>query len=94
LEGLIRLATEQDGHSIQAIYAPIVRDTVTSFELDIPTVAEMQARIRETLKSKPWLVYENGGEVIGYVYATKHRERAAYQWSVDVSAYVSANQRR
>src|SRR3954451_6792284 len=26
--------------------------------------------------------------IAGYVYASSHRERAAYQWSVDVSVYV------
>ena len=31
------------------------------------------------------------GEIAGYVYASPHRERAAYQWSVDVAAYVSAD---
>src|SRR5215216_1488431 len=31
----------------------------------------------------------------GYVYASSHRERAAYQWSVDVSVYMNpAYQRR
>src|SRR6478609_3022531 len=33
--------------------------------------------------------------IAGYVYASSHRERAAYQWSVDVSVYVHpAYQRR
>jgi phosphinothricin acetyltransferase len=31
--------------------------------------------------------------VVGYAYASKHRERAAYRWSVDVSAYVSERMR-
>jgi len=39
-------------------------------------------------------VAEQDGRVIGYAYAGKHRERAAYRWSVDVSAYVDAQARR
>jgi phosphinothricin acetyltransferase len=31
--------------------------------------------------------------VQGYAYASRHRERAAYQWSVDVSAYVREDAR-
>ena len=90
MTALIRLATESDAAAIQAIYAPIVQDTFISFEMDIPTVDEMRARVHKTLVAFPWLVCENEqGEVAGYVYASKHRERAAYQWAVDVTAYVS-----
>jgi L-amino acid N-acyltransferase YncA len=36
----------------------------------------------------PWLVCVDGRRVIGYAYASRHRERAAYRWCVDVSVYV------
>jgi phosphinothricin acetyltransferase len=91
---VIRLATEQDAAQIQAIYASIVRETAISFEFDPPTVEEMRQRIRKTLERLPWLVYEDRGAILGYVYASPHRERAAYQWSVDVSVYVRADARR
>lgn len=50
----------------------------------------MAARIA---KAHAWLTAEIDGAVAGYAYAAKHRERAAYQWSVDVSVYVSAQHR-
>ena len=87
---VIRLATEHDAAQIQAIYAPSVRDTAISFERAPPTVAEMRQRIRQTLDHVPWVVCEHRGEVQGYAYASAHRTRAAYQWSVDVSVYVHA----
>ena len=90
----IRLATGQDAAQIQTIYAPIVSQTAISFELEPPTVDEMRQRMAQTLAHLPWLVCEHGGEILGYVYASKHRSRAAYQWSVDVSAYVHAQRRR
>jgi phosphinothricin acetyltransferase len=40
------------------------------------------------------LLYEDGGEVLGYVYATQHRERAAYRWSVDTTVYVRQGRQR
>jgi L-amino acid N-acyltransferase YncA len=92
---IIRLATESDAEAIQAIYAPNVLNTVISFETEVPTVEEMCERIHKYLLTHPWLVCENGhGEIMGYVYASKHRERAAYQWSVDVTAYVSPKAQR
>lgn len=85
----IRSVTPEDADAVTAIYAPIVRETVVSFELDPPTVDEMRRRIVATVGRMPWLVgLDDLGAVCGYVYAGKHRERAAYQWSVDVTAYV------
>jgi phosphinothricin acetyltransferase len=84
----VRLVVENDAGAIQAIYAPYVRETVISFELDPPDIGIMRERIRQTIVYFPWLVCEHDGEIVGYAYASKHRERQAYQWSVDVTAYV------
>ena len=91
---LIRLAEEGDALQIAAIYAPVVRDTIISFEIEPPSVEEIARRVRDTLVRWPWLVCERDGEVLGYAYAGAHRSRAAYQWSVDVSAYVREYARR
>ncbi len=87
--GQIRVASRQDAEGILAIYAPIVSETSISFELEPPRVEEMQRRIETTLAKLPWLVCEADGQIMGYAYASRHRERAAYQWSVDVSVYVA-----
>ena len=94
----IRLASPEDGERVAAIYRPAVVERATSFELDPPSGAEMAERIARTLTRTPWLVAEHPdspGAILGYVYASAHRDRAAYQWSVDVAAYVdSAAHRR
>jgi phosphinothricin acetyltransferase len=90
---VIRLARAADAAEVQAIYAPIVRDTPISFEVAAPGVDEMRARIEKTLAALPWLVDERDGRIAGYAYASRHREREAYQWSVDVSCYVRADAR-
>jgi L-amino acid N-acyltransferase YncA len=91
----IRLADPAaDADALRAIYAPYVTETVISFEYAIPSVETMRERIAKTLEFHPWLVYEQEGAVIGYAYAGKHRERAAYQWSTDVSVYVSPQHHR
>jgi phosphinothricin acetyltransferase len=90
----IRTATPADAEAIAAIYAPIVRDTPISFELEPPTAAQMRERIEATLQRLPWLVsLDEHGAVDGYVYAGRHRERAAYQWAVDTTVYVRADRR-
>jgi L-amino acid N-acyltransferase YncA len=90
----IRVATPEDAEGILAIYAPIVRETAISFEVEPPTRVEMEKRIAKTLRALPWLVCERQGEVLGYVYASPHRARAAYQWAVDVTVYIHEEARR
>jgi L-amino acid N-acyltransferase YncA len=93
LEPTIRSAEESDAPGIAGIYAPYVRDTAVSFETELPTAEIMGQRITTTLETHPWLVAEHGGETVGFAYAGKHRERAAYRWSVDVTVYVSGAMR-
>jgi L-amino acid N-acyltransferase YncA len=89
----IRLANREDAAQIQAIYAPYPF-TPISFEAEPPTVEEMRGRIEKTLEHYPWLVCEDSGEILGYVYATRHRERAAYVWSIDTAVYIRQGQHR
>jgi L-amino acid N-acyltransferase YncA len=91
---MIRLATADDGAAVARIYDPVVARTAISFEFDPPGAAEMRRRILQALAFAPWLVDERDGAVAGYAYASKHRERAAYQWSVDVGVYVDEAHRR
>jgi phosphinothricin acetyltransferase len=85
---LIRVAEERDAGAIAGIYAPAITDAVISFELTPPDAREMSRRILAIQRQYPWLVYEESEAVLGYVYASVHNERAAYRWSVDVTAYI------
>jgi len=91
---IIRLAREADANEIAAIYEPFCRETPVSFEMEAPTAQEMERRIATTLENYPWLVCERDGWLVGYAYASQHRERAAYRWSVDVSVYIREGYRR
>ena len=94
MSATIRLATEDDAEQILAIYAPFCRDTPVSFETQPPTLDEMRQRIARTVKRFPWLVLEEDLPILGYAYASAHRERAAYGWSADVSVYIGEGLRR
>lgn len=84
----VRLATPRDGAACAAIYRPYVLDTPISFELRPPEAAEMAARIARVLERTPWVVAEVDGTVRGYAYATRHRERPAYDWTAETTVYV------
>ena len=90
----IRLAQDTHIGAIVAIYRPLVERTAISFETAAPDREEMQRRVRETLRAYPWLVCDIDGHIAGYAYASRHRVRGAYQWSVDTSVYVNSSTQR
>lgn len=90
----LRLATRKDAAGVVEIYGPIVASTPISFEIEPPDEQEIQRRIQKAEPAYPWLVCEYRGRVAGYAYASQHRARAAYQWSVDTSIYVHPDFRR
>jgi phosphinothricin acetyltransferase len=90
----IRFAEPADAGAILAIYAPYCESTPVSFEIVAPSLDEMRRRMEKVLVQYPWLVCEIDGRVVGYVYASQHRERAAYRWAVDVAVYVAVEHHR
>ncbi len=94
MTGRIRTATLADAEPILEIYGPVVERTFISFETEPPSLAEMRGRIERVTGSLPWLVLERSNGIVGYAYASRHNDRAAYQWSVDVAVYVREGERR
>jgi L-amino acid N-acyltransferase YncA len=90
----IRDATPEDGAACAAVYAPYVTDTATTFEYEPPTPAEMAERIAKAQKDHAWVVAEDDGRVMGYAYAGRYKERAAYRWACEVSVYLEQGRRR
>lgn len=86
----IREATPSDAEELLSIYAPYVTGTAITFEYDVPTVDEFRRRISSTLGHFPYIVAVNeaDGSLVGYAYASKFKERAAYQFACETSIYL------
>lgn len=84
----IRCAAPDDAEALLAIYAPYVRNTAITFELEVPAIPDFQMRIAHTLEKYPYLVAERNREILGYAYLSEFKERAAYAHSAEVSIYV------
>ena len=74
--GEIRFAAAADAAALLGIYGQYI-DTPITFEC----VAEYGAAC-------PYLVWEEDGRILGYAYAHRLGERAAYQWSAELSIYL------
>lgn len=90
----IRLVNETDVEGILDIYNPFIKNSPVTFEETPLTQEQMWDRIQKYVKLFPWLVAVNEqDEVLGYAYASQHRERAAYRWCADVSVYIAEKAR-
>jgi len=90
----IRDATPDDAAACAAIYAPYVRATAVSFELEPPTTGEMAQRIAAAQRTHAWVVLEHDGPVVGYAYGSGFKSRPAYRWSCEVSVYLEPGRQR
>ncbi|MEC7724022.1 MAG: GNAT family N-acetyltransferase [Planctomycetota bacterium] len=87
----IRPARAAYAAAMVEIYRPHIEGSWASFELVTPTAAEMAARVAKAQERHDWLVAAAGDEVLGYAYGVTHRARAAYRFTVEVSAYLGAS---
>lgn len=90
----IRPAVPEDAEALLEIYAPYVKNTAITFECEVPDIEEFRERIRKVTKKYPYILAEKEGKILGYAYASAFNERAAYDWSVEVSIYVRQEERR
>ena len=86
----IRLAKEQDAAALLEIYKQYI-DTTVTFEYELPSKDEFQRRIREYSKDYPYFICTENGRCVGYVYAHRAQERAAFQWNAELSIYLDKN---
>lgn len=85
----IRRATEADVPAMLEIYDYFVSHTAVSFEYVTPSPEVFLQRWKEHTATYPWLVWEEEGRVLGYAYAGRAFERAAYAWNGEISCYLA-----
>lgn len=84
----LRRARLEDVDALLAVYEPYVLETAVTFEYVVPCRDDFAGRLRHIGEEYPWLVLEEECRVVGYAYAARHMERAAYQWNAVLSVYV------
>ena len=85
---MIRIARDADVPAILDIYAPYIVSSTITFEYDVPCKNTFYQRFYTVTEQFPWLVWEENGEILGYAYATRPFERAAYAWCAEPSIYL------
>ncbi len=83
----LRLASPADSDALREIYAQYI-DTPVTFEYALPSREEFARRVETISADYPYLVCEQEEEIVGYAYAHRQMERAAYQWNAELSIYI------
>ena len=78
----------EDAGAICEIYNYYIKETVITFENNPIDLFTMQQRIERISSRFPYLVYEQNGKVLGYCYAATWRNRAAYNYTVEMTIYL------
>lgn len=84
----IRRCAPDDIEAICDIYNHYIRHTSITFEETPLSLEEMQARVESYTKQYPWFVCVDEGVVVGYAYASRWRERAAYRHTAETTVYI------
>lgn len=90
---MLRIAYDTDVPAILDIYAPYILTSTATFEYDVPSEEEFLQRFRSITTQYPWLVWEEGGEILGYAYASAPYTRAAFAWCAEPTVYLKPHAR-
>jgi L-amino acid N-acyltransferase YncA len=90
---MIRDVGSGDAESIAEIYNHYVTNTVVTFEEEALSSDEMARRIERVNASYPWLVFEQGGAVVGYAYANRFHSRCSYRSTAESTIYLAPSAR-
>lgn len=88
-EIVVRPVAADDAAAIARIYNHYVTDSIVTFEEEPVEPAGIAARIDGILSgSFPWFVALQKGELVGYAYASRWKERRGYRMSAEVTVYA------
>ena len=91
---IIRSAFVDDAEAVESIYAFHVLNGTASFDTEPPDSEFWRERIAHAQGKKwPFLVAREGGNVLGYAYASQFRNRPAYEHTCENSIYIANDAR-
>ena len=89
---MIRTARFSDASQIAEIYNFYILNDIATFEERPLSEMKMKKRMETVLPDLPWLVFEEGKQVLGYAYANQWNPRSAYRYSAESSVYLRSGE--
>jgi phosphinothricin acetyltransferase len=89
----VRLATEDDLVHVRDIVNYFIENTVINFRTEPQSLDDWRDSWRRRHSRFPWLVAADD-RIVGVAYAAPWNDRAAYQWTAEVTVYVDPSRQR
>ncbi len=89
---MIRSVTREDAAELCTLYNYYIEHSIVTFEEELVDADAFQVRIEAIAETHPWLVFEDGGDIVGYVYASPWKARHAYRHAAESTVYLAPNQ--
>ncbi|MEZ5495591.1 MAG: N-acetyltransferase family protein [Gammaproteobacteria bacterium] len=86
---IIRNVLNSDIPQVVEILNHYVRNDSCTFQINTYSISEISEKIAEITKVYPYIVMEEGNEVIGFAYASRWREKNAYDKSAETTIYLN-----
>ena len=83
-----------DSEKLLEIYTPYILNTAITFEYEVPSVQQFRQRVQDILVKYPYLKAIKDDKIVGYAYANVFKNRAAYDWAVEVSIYIKKDMQK
>ncbi|PHQ57526.1 MAG: phosphinothricin acetyltransferase [Lutibacter sp.] len=89
---MIRSVKLEDAFKICEIYNHYVLNSVVTFEETPVEEGEMRKKIKALSSKLPWIVYEDGDQILGFAYASEWKSRSAYKHTTESTVYLKQGQ--
>lgn len=90
---IIRNVLNSDIPQVVEILNHYVRNDSCTFQINTYSISEISEKIAEITKVYPYIVMEEDNEVIGFAYASRWREKQAYDKSAETTIYLNPQQK-
>lgn len=90
---MIRMLKKEDIEQCLNLYNWYIINSTATFETEVLSLDAFTQRVHHIQKRYPWIVLEEEGKIKGYAYLDAFHERAAYNWTCDLSIYLDHEQR-
>lgn len=85
---MIRSVEITDAQELLNIYNYYVLNSTVNFDIEPVGLETFINKIKRIKTDYPFIVYKEGGEILGYAYGSRFRPRPAYNNTVESTVYV------
>ncbi|MBJ6368300.1 N-acetyltransferase [Snuella sp. CAU 1569] len=85
---MIRPVRTEDSDQLLGIYNYYVVNSIVTFDLKPFALSEFEEKVHAISAAYPFIVFEDNDRILGYAYASKWREKPAYNFTVESTVYV------